>query len=234
MALAARPARPVHPSARAFRLFAARRRAAAVEGRRRRRSRIARRRSPSPTPTICSARWNLPRRRSKEGVQPIIGCQLDFSFPRRARGKLARHRAAPGARAVPAGADRRQRGRLPQSGPAGQPRLSRNAARRRPCICRSRSLDGLADGIICLTGGPRGPIGTRAEERSPAARRRAPAGAEATCSATGSMSSSSGWPATTARSRPRRSISPTGTICRWSPPTRRSSRRATISRRMTR
>ena len=37
------------------------------------------------------------------------------------------------------------------------------------------------------------------------------------------MSSSSGSPATTARSRRRPSISPTATICRWSPPTRRSS-----------
>ena len=34
----------------------------------------------SPTPTICSARSNLPRRRSKEGVQPIIGCQLSIDM----------------------------------------------------------------------------------------------------------------------------------------------------------
>ena len=34
-------------------------------------------------------------------------------------------------------------------------------------------LDGLAEGMICLTGGPRGPIGTRAEERPSATRRRA-------------------------------------------------------------
>ena len=94
---------------------------------------------------------------TKEGVQPIIGCQLDFSFAGRpARPTRAPARQGPGA--FPAGPDRRQRGRLSQSGAAGQPRLSRNTSGER-CTCRSKSCDGLADGIICLTGGPKGPIG---------------------------------------------------------------------------
>ena len=158
----------------------------------------------------------------KEGVQPIIGCQLDFAFPDDARGGVARERAAARPGALSARADRRHRGRLPQSGAAGQPRLSRQPARRGRASAagdprRLRRGHDLPDRRAARAD-RRG-----AEGRPAGAGRGAAAGAARTCSATGSMSSSSGSPATTGRSRRRRSTWPTATICRWSPPTRRSS-----------
>ena len=157
----------------------------------------------------------------KEGVQPIIGCQLDFSFPggREESSRSIARRQGPELFPLV----------LIAANEAGYRNLVRLVSRAylethpgAAVHLPLEILDGFADGIICLTGGPQGPIGRAlksdhpqlAEERLLALR---------TCSATGSTSRSSGWPATTARSRPPPSISPTGTICRWSPPTRRSS-----------
>ena len=51
--------------------------------------------------------------------------------------------------------------------------------------------------MICLTGGPRGPIGMALKGDHAALAEEPPAVAARRCSATGSMSSSSGSPATT-------------------------------------
>ena len=72
----------------------------------------------------------------KEGIQPIIGCQLDVAFGdenQDANAAIRRQRPE----LLAAGADRRHRGRLRQSGAAGQPRLSRKRRRARRCMCRS-------------------------------------------------------------------------------------------------
>ena len=120
----------VHPSARPFGLFAARRRAAAVEDRRPCGARI-------DAPAIAVTDTNnlfgaleFAQKAVKEGVQPIIGCQLDFAFRRRASESLARHAPAAGPRALPARADRGRPRPATAIWSAGQPRLSRDAARR--------------------------------------------------------------------------------------------------------
>ena len=138
----------------------------AVEGR-------GRRPSPSPTPTICSARWNSPRRRSKDGVQPIIGCQLDIDVRRRNQEASRRPPAsAQGPELFPLV--------LIAANEAGYANLVRlvsrayldNAAgRARPCLAATGWRE-LAGGLICLTGRP-----ARSDRRR-AARRTTPALAE--------------------------------------------------------
>ncbi len=86
-----------------------------------------------------------------EGVQPIIGCQVDWptSAP------------APGEAPVPPGAGRAagaERGGLPEPDEAELRPLPRRGAGG----CRRSTLDELAahaEGLICLTGGPDGPVG---------------------------------------------------------------------------
>ena len=102
-----------------------------------------------------------------------------FRLSGQPRGGVA-HRTASrhGPALLSAGPDRRHRGRLRQSGAAGQPRLSRQRRPARPCICRWRCSTAFAEGIICLTGGPRGPIGAALKGDHPAAGRGAAAVAE--------------------------------------------------------
>ena len=170
---------------------------------------------------------------AKEGVQPIIGCQLDFAF---------RGGREEGSRAIA----RRQGPELfplvlIAANEAGYRNLVRLVSRAylethpgdgRPLA--ARILDGFADGIICLTGGPHGPIGRALKSDHPQLAEERLLSLKRPVRRPRSMSRSSASPATTARSKPQPSISPTGTICRWSPPTRRSSWRARISTRMTR
>src|SRR5262245_52530816 len=104
----------------------------------------------------------------KEGVQPIIGCQLDFSFGN--------------------SRDEGSRGSARKLGPELYPlvliaaneagyknlvKLVSNAYLDTPSGAPIHLpvdlLDGLADGIICLTGGPRGPIGRALKGDHPAA-----------------------------------------------------------------
>ena len=95
---------------------------------------------------------------TKEGVQPIIGCQLDFSFP--------------GGREESSRAIARRQGPelfpliLIAANEAGYRNLVRLVSRAylethpgTAVHLPLEILDGFADGIICLTGGPKGPIG---------------------------------------------------------------------------
>ena len=96
----------------------------------------------------------------KDGVQPIIGCQLDVAF-------------------ADEGGDGRQHHRRPGQGPAtfplvliaatetGYANLVRLVSRAYLDVPAGAAphveagwLEGQADGIICLTGGARGPVGT--------------------------------------------------------------------------
>ena len=94
----------------------------------------------------------------KEGVQPIIACQLDFSFPDNreegSRSNVRRHGPALFPLVLIAANEAGYRNlvrlvsRAYLENPAGE-------AVHLPLAI----LDGFAEGIICLTGGPRGPIG---------------------------------------------------------------------------
>ena len=94
----------------------------------------------------------------KEGVQPIIACQLDFSFPgvREESSRSVARRHGPELFALV----------LIAANEAGYRNLVRLVSRaylethgEAAVHLPLEILDGLADGIICLTGGPRGPIG---------------------------------------------------------------------------
>ncbi|TGV73740.1 PHP domain-containing protein, partial [Mesorhizobium sp. M00.F.Ca.ET.149.01.1.1] len=93
----------------------------------------------------------------KDGIQPIIGCQIDLAFS---------------GEAVEAQRDRRRQG--PEMSPvvliaaseAGYANLVRLISKvyletppGEPVHLTSVMLEGKSDGLICLTGGPRGPIG---------------------------------------------------------------------------
>ena len=94
----------------------------------------------------------------KEGVQPIIACQLDFSFPgvREESSRSVARRQGPELFALV----------LIAANEAGYRNLVRLVSRAylethgdAAVHLPLEILDGFADGIICLTGGPRGPIG---------------------------------------------------------------------------
>ena len=112
----------------------------------------------------------------KEGVQPIIGCQLDFSFPDNreegSRSNARRHGPALFPLVLIA---------ANEAGYRNLVRLVSRAYLENPpgeaVHLPLAILDGFADGIICLTGGPRGPIGRALKGDHPAAGRGAAAGA---------------------------------------------------------
>ena len=141
---------------------------------------------------------------SKEGVQPIIGCQLDVEF-----GDVSAE-GNPG--------QRRQKTACPLVLLAATETGYANLVR----IVSRAYLDNPPEA------GVQAPVAWLAELAEGASMR------SPRSSATGSMSSCSGRSATTAQSRRRRSNWPTRRRCRSSPPTRPISRRATISRRTTR
>ncbi len=94
----------------------------------------------------------------KDGVQPIIGCQLDFSFgsAREESSRAASRRLGPELYPL----------LLIASNETGYRNLVKlvshaylDTPNGAPIHLPLDLLDGLADGIICLTGGPRGPIG---------------------------------------------------------------------------
>ena len=90
---------------------------------------------------------------AKAGIQPIMGCQLALAYAERGASRRPRAGAAAGRPA------RAGRGRLRQPDEAlvGQlPRLRRGAAARH---ARRRSPP-TPSGLICLTGGAEGPLGT--------------------------------------------------------------------------
>lgn len=95
----------------------------------------------------------------KDGVQPIIGCQLDFSFgsAREEESRTAPRRHGPELYPL----------LLIAANEAGYTNLVKLVSHAyldtpsggAPIHLPLDLLDGLADGIICLTGGPRGPVG---------------------------------------------------------------------------
>ena len=95
----------------------------------------------------------------KEGIQPIIGCQLDFAFPdeaaRRGRGSTVGGTARSFIPLVLIAANEAGYGNLVRLVSRAYLENPPGEAVHLPLAI----LDGFADGIICLTGGPRGPIG---------------------------------------------------------------------------
>jgi DNA polymerase-3 subunit alpha len=98
----------------------------------------------------------------KEGIQPIIGCQLDLSFTGEAsEGQRDRRRNGPDLRPVV----------LIAATEAGYANLVRLVSKvyletppGEPVRLTTDMVTGRSDGIICLTGGPRGPIGQALKE----------------------------------------------------------------------
>ncbi|QDB99327.1 DNA polymerase III subunit alpha [Mesorhizobium sp. 8] len=93
----------------------------------------------------------------KDGVQPIVGCQLDLAFSGEpADGQRDRRRSGPDLRPVVLIA-------ASQAGYANLVRLVSRVYLDTPSgealHISTDMLEALAEGIICLTGGPRGPIG---------------------------------------------------------------------------
>jgi DNA polymerase-3 subunit alpha len=103
----------------------------------------------------------------KEGVQPVIACQLDFSFPDNreegSRSNVRRHGPALFPLVLIA---------ANEAGYRNLVRLVSRAYLENPpgeaVHLPLAILDGFADGIICLTGGPRGPIGRALKGDHPA------------------------------------------------------------------
>ncbi|MGE0500004.1 MAG: DNA polymerase III subunit alpha [Rhizobiaceae bacterium] len=92
---------------------------------------------------------------SKDGVQPLIGCQLDLDFADQGEGAKTQRSGRPYAPLVLFAAT--------EAGYANLVRLVSDAYLGTPAgeavhIGMGRLVE-LAEGIICLTGGPRGPIG---------------------------------------------------------------------------
>ena len=95
---------------------------------------------------------------AKDGVQPIIGCQLELAFSDEAAdGQRDRRRHGPQTRPVV----------LIAANEAGYANLVRLVSRAyldtpsgEPVHVTADMLAALAGGIICLTGGPRGPLGS--------------------------------------------------------------------------
>ncbi|RUW67839.1 DNA polymerase III subunit alpha, partial [Mesorhizobium sp. M2A.F.Ca.ET.067.02.1.1] len=94
----------------------------------------------------------------KDGVQPIIGCQVDLAFSGEASdGQRDRRRHGPEMSPVV----------LIAASEAGYANLVRLISKvyletppGEPVHLTSAMLEGRSDGLICLTGGPRGPIGS--------------------------------------------------------------------------
>ncbi|TPK92812.1 MULTISPECIES: DNA polymerase III subunit alpha [unclassified Mesorhizobium] len=94
----------------------------------------------------------------KDGIQPIIGCQVDLAFSGEASdGQRDRRRHGPEMSPVV----------LIAASEAGYANLVRLISKvyletppGEPVHLTSAMLEGRCDGLICLTGGPRGPIGT--------------------------------------------------------------------------
>ena len=160
----------------------------------------------------------------KEGIQPIIGCQIDLAFSGENQRRPARPPRATGPRCVPVvliAATEAGYGNLVR---LVSRRLSGNAAGRAGASDRSSMLAGHGDGLICLTGGPRGPIGAALEGRSRAIWPRARLLALKALFGDRlyvELERVAGYDR--AIEAIDRSISPIATNCRWSPPTRRSS-----------
>ncbi|MER9892970.1 DNA polymerase III subunit alpha [Mesorhizobium sp. M0119] len=98
----------------------------------------------------------------KDGIQPIIGCQIDLAFSGEASdSQRDRRRQGPEMRPVV----------LIAATEAGYGKLVRLVSRvyletppGEAVHLTSEMLQGHSDGLICLTGGPRGPIGTALKE----------------------------------------------------------------------
>ncbi len=155
------------------------------------------------------------------GIQPIIGCALSIDCGDQD------NQMRPGGGGLAASAQSLPRLVLLAATEAGYRNLLHLNSRafldhpgNEPPHIKLAWLDGHADGLIALTGGPDGPI-DRVVRRRPAASRRRRAGRAARRrSATGSMSSCSATASPrSARSSRRSSISPTPRAFRWSPPT---------------
>jgi DNA polymerase-3 subunit alpha len=98
----------------------------------------------------------------KDGVQPIVGCQLDLAFSGEAAdGQRDRRRQGPELRPVVLIA-------ATESGYANLARLVSKVYLEtppgEPVHLMTAMLEGHADGLICLTGGPRGPLGSALRE----------------------------------------------------------------------
>ncbi|AZO46797.1 MAG: DNA polymerase III subunit alpha [Mesorhizobium sp.] len=98
----------------------------------------------------------------KDGIQPIIGCQIDLAFSGEA-GDAQRDRRRQGPEMHPIV--------LIAATEAGYANLVRLISRvyletppGEPVHLTSAMLEGQSDGLICLTGGPRGPIGRALKE----------------------------------------------------------------------
>ena len=183
----------------------------------------------SPTPAICSARSNSPPTCAAAGIQPIIGCEIALER------NGAQEANRPGRGPAAAGPDRSagaERGRLPQPAGARQPILSRGRNGRPSRRSRLPTSPRASDGLICLTGGPGGPVGRLvAEGQADAAEARfdpahEPVPGPALCRAACATARRE-----EAGSNRASSISPIATICRWSPPTTPISRIASSTRR---
>ncbi|RWD88472.1 MAG: DNA polymerase III subunit alpha [Mesorhizobium sp.] len=94
----------------------------------------------------------------KDGIQPIIGCQIDLAFAGEAvEAQRDRRRHGPGMSPIV----------LIAASEVGYANLVRLISRvyletppGEPVHMTSTMLEGHCDGLICLTGGPRGPIGS--------------------------------------------------------------------------
>jgi DNA polymerase-3 subunit alpha len=104
---------------------------------------------------------------TKEGVQPIIGCQLDFAFrSTREEGsrQLGRRTGPEFYPLVLLAANQSGYGNLVKLISRAYLATPHDSAIHLPL----EVLDGFAEGLICLTGGPRGPIGRALKSEHPA------------------------------------------------------------------
>jgi DNA polymerase III subunit alpha len=113
------------------------------------------RRWPLPTPTICSGRWNSPRRWPQKGIQPIIGCTLKVDFAGGARHQLGgRGGTAKMAHLALIAKDEEGYGNLMRLSSSA---WLDNAGVAEPHVGFAE-LEARSGGLICLTGGPGGPV----------------------------------------------------------------------------
>ena len=164
------------------------------QARQARRRRTASRRSGSPTPTTCSARWSSPTSwpTPASSRSSAARCRSTSATARRPdglqRAGADQPRVAAGRRARAA---RHERARLRQPDEARQPRLLRSRRRRAAARQDRARSQAHGDGLIALTGGPDGPIDRALREGQKDARARAPRRRSRRSSATGSTSRSS-------------------------------------------
>ena len=156
----------------------------------------------------------------KAGVKPLVGVDLHGARGGRARGALAHHLAVPDPRG------------LPQSRPPGQPRLPRRARARHAAPGARLAHRAKRRRPDRPVGGDRGRHRPRAAQR-PRRRGRARPGGLARA-VPGALLPGAAAPRPAVRGglhRRRRSPSPGGARCRWSPPTTCASSRPTSSTR---